>query len=244
MHARFVGSSVALANSPGLPGRFAAITQTSGRLNPGVSTRGHALRLLDPRPAYAVTGVTTIPACSVVPSGSSAPDTGRAWRRSGYRPSTASTRSCGVARRSPTSGAVMARRSSSWPMSTQSQSSGASTSTPRRSRPHGNGRPKRACRSKRRSRSHRQRTTTAQVRPHLLLRLLARHGRPDRYRRVRMYTASSAICTPNSLSQEVGLGLGAQAGPGLLREVVRDAGLTRFRVAAETPMNLVMEARP
>jgi Methyltransferase domain len=59
-----------------------------------------------------------------------------------------------------------------------------------------------------------------------------------------LYTASSAICTPNSLSQEVGLGLGAQAGPGRLREVLSDAGLTRFRVAAETPMNLVIEARP
>jgi hypothetical protein len=59
-----------------------------------------------------------------------------------------------------------------------------------------------------------------------------------------LYTASSAICTPNSLSQEVGLGLGAQAGPGRLREVLRDAGLTHFRVAAETPMNLVIEARP
>jgi hypothetical protein len=59
-----------------------------------------------------------------------------------------------------------------------------------------------------------------------------------------LYTASSAICTPNSLSQEVGLGLGAQAGPGRLREVLRDAGFTRFRVAAETPMNLVIEVRP
>jgi SAM-dependent methyltransferase len=59
-----------------------------------------------------------------------------------------------------------------------------------------------------------------------------------------LYTASSAICTPNSLSQEVGLGIGAQAGPGRLREVLREAGFTRFRVAAETPMNLVIEARP
>jgi len=59
-----------------------------------------------------------------------------------------------------------------------------------------------------------------------------------------LYTASSVICTPNSLSQEVGLGIGAQAGPGRLREVLAEAGLTRFRVAAETPMNLVIEARP
>ena len=59
-----------------------------------------------------------------------------------------------------------------------------------------------------------------------------------------LYTASSAICTPNSLSQEVGLGLGAQAGPGKLREVMNDAGFSRFRVAAETPLNLIIEARP
>lgn len=59
-----------------------------------------------------------------------------------------------------------------------------------------------------------------------------------------LYTASSAICTPNSLSQEVGLGLGAQAGPGKLREVMSDAGFSRFRVAAETPLNLIIEARP
>lgn len=59
-----------------------------------------------------------------------------------------------------------------------------------------------------------------------------------------LYTASSAICTPNSLSQEVGLGLGAQAGEDRLREVFEEAGYTRFRRAAETPMNLILEARP
>jgi len=59
-----------------------------------------------------------------------------------------------------------------------------------------------------------------------------------------MYTASSAICTPNSLSQEVGLGLGAQAGESGMREVFDAAGFTRFRRAAETPMNLILEARP
>jgi 2-polyprenyl-3-methyl-5-hydroxy-6-metoxy-1,4-benzoquinol methylase len=58
-----------------------------------------------------------------------------------------------------------------------------------------------------------------------------------------MYTASTAICTPNSLSQEVGLGLGAQAGAARLRAVFDEAGFTRFRRAAETPMNLVFEAR-
>jgi SAM-dependent methyltransferase len=58
-----------------------------------------------------------------------------------------------------------------------------------------------------------------------------------------LYTASSCICTPNSLSQEVGLGLGAQAGEPKLRKVFEDAGFTHFRRAAETPMNLIIEAR-
>jgi 2-polyprenyl-3-methyl-5-hydroxy-6-metoxy-1,4-benzoquinol methylase len=58
------------------------------------------------------------------------------------------------------------------------------------------------------------------------------------------YSASTALCTPNSLSQEVGLGLGAQAGEARLREVFEQAGFTRFRRAAETPMNLILEARP
>jgi 2-polyprenyl-3-methyl-5-hydroxy-6-metoxy-1,4-benzoquinol methylase len=59
-----------------------------------------------------------------------------------------------------------------------------------------------------------------------------------------MYTASSVICTPNSLSQEVALGLGAQAGEAKLRQVFEDAGYTRFRRAAQTPLNLILEARP
>jgi 2-polyprenyl-3-methyl-5-hydroxy-6-metoxy-1,4-benzoquinol methylase len=59
-----------------------------------------------------------------------------------------------------------------------------------------------------------------------------------------MYTASSAICTPNSLSQEVGLGLGAQAGEARLREVFEQAGYGHFRLAAATPLNLILEAKP
>lgn len=59
-----------------------------------------------------------------------------------------------------------------------------------------------------------------------------------------MYTASSFVCTPNSLSQEVGLGLGAQAGEARLRAVFQEAGFSRFRRATETPMNMVLEARP
>jgi 2-polyprenyl-3-methyl-5-hydroxy-6-metoxy-1,4-benzoquinol methylase len=58
------------------------------------------------------------------------------------------------------------------------------------------------------------------------------------------YAASTLICTPSSLAQEVGLGLGAQAGQKGLREVAEEAGFTRFRRATETPFNLVLEARP
>jgi ubiquinone/menaquinone biosynthesis C-methylase UbiE len=58
------------------------------------------------------------------------------------------------------------------------------------------------------------------------------------------YGASTLLCTPSSLSQEVGLALGAQAGEARLREVVREGGFTRFRRATETPFNLVLEARP
>jgi 2-polyprenyl-3-methyl-5-hydroxy-6-metoxy-1,4-benzoquinol methylase len=58
-----------------------------------------------------------------------------------------------------------------------------------------------------------------------------------------LYTASSSICTPNSLSQEVGLGLGAQAGEARLRDVFADAGFSKFRRAAETPLNLILEAK-
>lgn len=58
------------------------------------------------------------------------------------------------------------------------------------------------------------------------------------------YGASTLVCTPASLSQEVGLGLGAQAGEARLRDVVTAGGFTRFRRAAETPFNLVLEARP
>jgi SAM-dependent methyltransferase len=58
------------------------------------------------------------------------------------------------------------------------------------------------------------------------------------------YAASAAVCTPNALSQPGGLALGAQAGPGLLRDALAAGGLERVRVAAETPFNLVLEARP
>jgi 2-polyprenyl-3-methyl-5-hydroxy-6-metoxy-1,4-benzoquinol methylase len=58
------------------------------------------------------------------------------------------------------------------------------------------------------------------------------------------YSASTLFCVPASLSQEVGLGLGAQAGESRLREVITAGGFTRFRRASETPFNMVFEARP
>lgn len=58
------------------------------------------------------------------------------------------------------------------------------------------------------------------------------------------YGASTLICTPASLSQEVGAALGAQAGEKRLRQVATDGGFTRFRRAAQTPFNLVFEAKP
>ena len=58
------------------------------------------------------------------------------------------------------------------------------------------------------------------------------------------YSFSTLLCTPCSRSQEVGLCLGAQAGEKRIREVVTSAGFSRFRRAAETPFNIVYEARP
>jgi SAM-dependent methyltransferase len=58
------------------------------------------------------------------------------------------------------------------------------------------------------------------------------------------YGFSTLLCTPSSLSQEVGLALGAQAGEARIRAVVTEAGFSRFRRVAETPFNFVYEARP
>jgi SAM-dependent methyltransferase len=58
------------------------------------------------------------------------------------------------------------------------------------------------------------------------------------------YSASTVLCVPASRSQEVGLGLGAQAGEKRIREVVTEGGFTHFRRATETPFNMVFEARP
>jgi ubiquinone/menaquinone biosynthesis C-methylase UbiE len=58
------------------------------------------------------------------------------------------------------------------------------------------------------------------------------------------YGFSAFLCVPNALSQPGGYALGAQAGEAAIRQVATDAGFTRFRRAAETPFNLVYEARP
>ena len=79
-------------------------------------------------------------------------------------------------------------------------------------------------------------------------------GRAERRRRTRSRTStrsgrtyyglSTVICTPGSLAQEVGLGLGAQAGERQLTTVLREAGFTHVRRATETPFNIILEARP
>jgi SAM-dependent methyltransferase len=58
------------------------------------------------------------------------------------------------------------------------------------------------------------------------------------------YGFSTFLCVPNAMSQPGGYTLGAQAGEAAVRQVVTDAGFTRFRRVAETPFNLVYEARP
>ena len=58
------------------------------------------------------------------------------------------------------------------------------------------------------------------------------------------YGLSTVICTPGSLAQEVGLGLGAQAGERRLAEVLREAGFSHVRRATQTPFNIILEARP
>ena len=58
------------------------------------------------------------------------------------------------------------------------------------------------------------------------------------------YGLSTLVCIPASLSQDVGLALGAQAGEARFRDVVTQAGLTRFRRASETLVNAVFEAKP
>jgi SAM-dependent methyltransferase len=59
-----------------------------------------------------------------------------------------------------------------------------------------------------------------------------------------LYNLSLLVCVPASLSQDVGLGLGAQASDSALEVVFREGGFTRIRKAVETPMTRVFEVRP
>ena len=58
------------------------------------------------------------------------------------------------------------------------------------------------------------------------------------------YAASTFQCTPAALAQPGGMALGAQAGPAVVRQLAEDAGFSRFRQVAQTPVNVVLELRP
>jgi SAM-dependent methyltransferase len=58
------------------------------------------------------------------------------------------------------------------------------------------------------------------------------------------YSFSTFLCVPSALAQEGGYSLGAQAGEAAIAKLAADAGFSRFRRAAETPFNIVYEARP
>ena len=60
---------------------------------------------------------------------------------------------------------------------------------------------------------------------------------------IAFYCGLAMLCTPGSLSQEVGLALGAQAGERRLRDALSKGGFTRVRRAAETPFSMILEAR-
>ncbi len=57
------------------------------------------------------------------------------------------------------------------------------------------------------------------------------------------YSASTMVCVPTSLAQEVGAALGAQAGEAKLRDVISSGGFSKVRRATETPFNMILEAR-
>ena len=58
-----------------------------------------------------------------------------------------------------------------------------------------------------------------------------------------LYSASTMLCTPGAIAQHGGTALGAQAGEARIREVVQQGGFQHFRRAAETPLNVVFEAK-
>jgi hypothetical protein len=57
------------------------------------------------------------------------------------------------------------------------------------------------------------------------------------------YTGSTTLCVPHSRSEDVGLALGAQAGPARLTAVLEEAGFGSIRIAYESPFNIVLEVR-
>lgn len=57
------------------------------------------------------------------------------------------------------------------------------------------------------------------------------------------YSASTTICVAHSMTEEPRTALGAQAGEARLTALLHEAGFSRVRRAAETPFNLVLEAR-
>jgi SAM-dependent methyltransferase len=58
------------------------------------------------------------------------------------------------------------------------------------------------------------------------------------------YGYSTLLCTPSSLTQDLGTALGAPAGEARLRGIVTRAGFSSLRRVAETPFNIVLEAKP
>lgn len=57
------------------------------------------------------------------------------------------------------------------------------------------------------------------------------------------YGASATVCVPCSIAGN-GPGLGAQAGPSRIEQVVKSGGFTQFRIATQNPLNIIYEAKP
>ena len=178
--------------------------------------------------------------------------------------------------RAPTSAAATAHRSSCSPRHSRTRASTASTSTRPPSSPHGNGPRRPACRASTTFEVADAKGYDGHVRPHLLLRLPARHGRPRRHRRATpastspgrhraarralrarrpatnltenpmaalLYTASSASAHRTRSPRRSASASAPRPARRKLREVFAQAGFTHFRRAAETPLNLILEAR-
>ena len=198
------------------------------------------------------------------------------WCPRGFPRSTGSRRSCGPARRSPTSAVGTVRRRCCLPSRTPDRRSLVSTTTARRSSRRASAWPTPASRA-----AHRSRRRVASDFPgtdydlvaifdalhdmpdplgaaahireslkpdgtFLLVEPFANDRVEDNFNPVGRlyYGASTVICVAHSMTEEPRAALGAQAGEARLTEILRDAGFTRIRRAAETPFNLILEARP